>query len=60
MAGNEDKVLAAMKKAGKPVRPGDVAEITGLSKDEVAKAINSLKKDGKIISPKRCFWAPAK
>lgn len=59
MAGVEDKVLQAMKKAGKPVRPGDVAEMTGLDKDEVSKAINALKKDGKIISPKRCFWAPA-
>jgi len=59
MAGNADKVLAAMKKAGEPVRPGDVAEMTGLSKDEVAKAIDELKKADKIISPKRCFWAPA-
>jgi biotin operon repressor len=59
MAGNEDKVLNAMKKAGEPVRPGDLAEMTGLSKDEVTKAINALKKDGKVTSPKRCFYAPA-
>ncbi len=60
MAGNEDKVLAAMKKAGEPVRPGDLVDATGLSKDEVTKAINALKKSGKIMSPKRCFYAPAK
>jgi biotin operon repressor len=59
MAGNEEKVLKAIKKAGKPVRPGDVAEMTGLGKDEVAKAINALKKEGKVVSPKRCFWAAA-
>jgi predicted transcriptional regulator len=59
MAGVEDKVLQAMKKAGKPLRPGDVAELTGLDKDEVSKAINALKKDGKVVSPKRCFWSPA-
>lgn len=59
MADNTDKVLAAMKKAGEPVRPGDLAEATGLSKDDVSKALNALKKDGKIVSPKRCFWAPA-
>ena len=59
MAGNEDKVLAAMKKAGEPVRPGDLVDATGLSKDEVAKAINALKKAGRITSPKRCFYAPA-
>lgn len=49
-----------MKKAGEPVRPGDLADMTGLSKDEVTKAINALKKDGKVTSPKRCFYAPAK
>lgn len=59
MAGNEEKVLKAMKKAGEPVRPGDLAEMTGLSKEEVTKAINALKKDGKVTSPKRCFYAPA-
>ena len=57
--GNVEKVLGAMKKAGKPVRPGEVAEMTGLDKKEVGKAIDALKKEGKITSPKRCFWAPA-
>ena len=59
MAGNEEKVLQAMKKAGEPVRPGDLVDMTGLSKDEVTKAINKLKKDGKVTSPRRCFYAPA-
>lgn len=59
MADKEQMVLTAMENAGKPLRPGDVAELTGLAKDEVSKIINSLKKSGKIISPKRCFWAPA-
>jgi biotin operon repressor len=59
MAGNEEKVLQAMKKAGEPVKPGDLVDSTGLSKDEVTKAINKLKKDGKVTSPKRCFYAPA-
>ena len=55
----EEKVLKAMETAGKPVRPGDVAEITGLDKNSISKAIKQLKKDGKIISPKRCFYSPA-
>ena len=59
MEEKELKVLEAMKKAGKPVRPGDVAEMSGLPKDEVSKIINSLKKQGKITSPRRCFYAPA-
>jgi len=56
----EQMVLEAMEKAGKPVRPGDVAKTVGLAKDEVSKIISNLKKKGKVTSPKRCFYAPAK
>lgn len=59
MADNAQIVLAALQKAGKPLRPGDVAEMTGIDKDEVSKIINKLKKEGKVISPQRCFWTPA-
>lgn len=52
-------VLEAMKKAGKPMRPGDVAKALQMDKEEVAKVIDQLKKDGLVISPKRCFYAPA-
>lgn len=54
----EEKVLKAMVAAGKPVRPGDLATATGLSKDDVAKALKALKSKGKIHSPKQCFYAP--
>ena len=60
MEEKEQIVLETMEKAGKPVRPGDVAKTVGLAKDEVSKIIRSLKKKGKITSPKRCFYAPAK
>ena len=59
MDDKEQTVLEAMEKAGKPVRPGDVAKIIGLESKEVSKAISSLKKKGKVISPKRCYYAPA-
>ena len=55
----ETKVLAEMKKAGKPVRPGDIAKALNVDSKEVSKAIKTLKADGKIISPKRCYYAPA-
>ena len=55
----EKKVLNAMKKAGKPVRPGDVAKLIGEDSKQVSKAIQELKKQGKVVSPKRCFWEPA-
>ncbi|NNG06726.1 MAG: transcriptional regulator [Desulfobacteraceae bacterium] len=59
MEKNEKEVLNAMKKAGKPVRPGDVAKTTGVESKEVSKIINKLKKEGKVISPKRCYYEPA-
>jgi biotin operon repressor len=60
MADNEKKVLSAMKKADKPVRPGDVAKETGMDSKEVSKVIAELKKSGKINSPKRCYYALVK
>lgn len=53
------KVLDAMKKAGKPVRPGDIAKELGLESKAVSKIIADLKKEGSIMSPKRCYYAPA-
>ena len=53
----EKKILSAMKKAGKPVRPGDVAKMVGMESKDVSKIINNLKKEGKVISPKRCFYS---
>ena len=52
------KILDAMKKEGQPMRPGDISEKTGIDKNEVSKIIKSLKDQGKIASPKRCFWEP--
>ena len=59
MEGQEKMIRDAMKKAGKPVRPGDLAKITGLESKEVSKIIKSLKTKGKVIVPKRCYYAPA-
>ncbi|MGE5391608.1 MAG: MarR family transcriptional regulator [Deltaproteobacteria bacterium] len=51
-------VLDAMKKAGKPLKAGEIAELTGLDKKEVDKVMTQLKKDEKISSPKKCYWEP--
>lgn len=56
----EEKVLEAMRNAGEPVNAGKIAEMTGIDKKEVEKAMNKLKAAGSIVSPKRCFWEPAK
>jgi DNA-binding MarR family transcriptional regulator len=54
----ETQILEALMKAGKPLRPGEIAELTGLEKDLVSKIIKSLKAAGKVDSPKRCYYAP--
>ena len=56
MADNKATVLDEMKRIGKPVRPGDVAKIIGIDSKEVSAIIQDLKKEGKVHSPKRCFW----
>jgi Mn-dependent DtxR family transcriptional regulator len=53
----ENKILAAMKKVGKPVRPGDIAKMVDEESKSVSKAIAVLKKKGKVISPKRCYYS---
>lgn len=55
----EKKVLKAMKEAGKPVRPGDLAKAMGVDSKEISKVIDALKKKGQVTSPKRCYYAPA-
>ena len=56
---NKSKVLETMKKAGVPLNAGKIAELSGLDRKEVDKAMKELKEEGAIISPVRCKWAPA-
>lgn len=58
MSDAETIILDTMKKEGKPMRPGDIAAKASVEKKEVSKIINKLKKEGKVMSPKRCFYAP--
>ena len=55
----KDQVLKAMREAGKPVSAGDVAKMLDADRKEVDKAFADLKKEGAIVSPVRCKWAPA-
>lgn len=52
-------ILEAMKTAGEPLNAGKIAELTGLDRKVVDKAMNAMKKDGSIVSPIRCKWEPA-
>ncbi len=51
-----EKVLAVMTASGKPLKAGEIAELAGLDKKVVEKAMNDLKKEDKIVSPVRCAW----
>ena len=55
----KEKVLQAMREAGKPISADDVAKILGADRKEVDKAFAELKKEGAIVSPVRCKWEPA-
>ena len=55
----KEQVLKAMREAGEPLNAGKVADLTGLDRKVVDKAFAELKKEGAIVSPVRCKWAPA-
>lgn len=51
----EEKILKALEQGG-AMKPGDIATAAGVSKDDVSKAIKKLVAEGKVFSPKRCFY----
>jgi biotin operon repressor len=53
-----ETVLEVLKKEGEPMSAGQIAEKSGLDRKVVDKAMNALKADGQIVSPKRCYWTP--
>jgi biotin operon repressor len=55
-----EKVMKVMQKAKAPMSAGQVAEQSGIDRKEVDKAMKVLQTTGKIVSPKRCYWEPAK
>ncbi len=52
----KDQVLKTMKSAGEPLNAGKIAELSGLDRKVVDKALKQLKEEGAIVSPKRCYW----
>ena len=55
----KEQILEAMRKAGEPLNAGKIAELTGLDRKVVDKAMAEMKKEGSIVSPVRCKWEPA-
>ena len=56
----KEVVLNALENSEKPLKGGEIAEITGIDKKEVDKAIKKLTTEGRISSPVRCFYTSVK
>ncbi|MDD6783840.1 MAG: transcriptional regulator [Prevotellaceae bacterium] len=55
----KEKILETMKQAGTPLNAGKIAELSGIDRKEVDKAMKQMKEEGTIVSPVRCKWTPA-
>lgn len=53
----QDQVLNVLKESQEPLKAGEIATKLGVDKSEVDKTIKVLKKEDKIVSPKRCYYA---
>lgn len=51
----EDKILKTLGEKG-AMKTGDIAAEAGIGKDDAAKAVKKLVAEGKVYSPKRCFY----
>ena len=49
-------VLKTLKESTKPMKSAEIAVQAGIEKTLVDKAIQSLKKEDMIISPKVCYY----
>ena len=56
MEDKKEKILLVMQEEAKALRPGEIADISGIDKKDVSKYIKELKTEEKVFSPKRCFW----
>jgi DNA-binding IclR family transcriptional regulator len=52
----KDNVLEIFKNTDKTLRLGEIAEKTGIESKEVTKIIKELREEGKVYSPKRCYY----
>ncbi len=55
----KNTVLTTLKNAGEPLNAGKIAELSGLDRKDVDKAMKQLKEEGAITSPVRCKWTVA-
>jgi DNA-binding GntR family transcriptional regulator len=54
----KEMILQTLRAAGKPLNVSAIAALTGVDKKLISHALALMKRDGDIISPIRCKWAP--
>ncbi len=52
----KERVLQTLQQSSDPMKAGEIATAAGIDKKEVDKGIKALVKEGKVHSPKRCFY----
>jgi len=55
----KEKILKLLSKS-EPLKTGEIAKMLKLDSKDITKALKILKKEEKIISPKRCFYTVEK
>jgi len=53
----KDNVIEVFKNSDKPLRPGDIANSLDMESKEISKVIKELREEGRVYSPKRCYYA---
>jgi Mn-dependent DtxR family transcriptional regulator len=56
----EKIILETLKKNVHPLKSAEIASLAGIDKKEVDKSLKELQKNGKVTSPKRCFYSVKK
>ena len=51
-----DLIMKTLTASAVPMKAGEIAEAANLDKKEVDKAMKVLKSEGRIASPRRCYW----
>ena len=49
-------VFKTLQTSDEPLSAGAIAAASKLDRKDVDKAMKALKAEGRIVSPKRCFW----
>jgi DNA-binding MarR family transcriptional regulator len=49
-------VIETLANSPEPLKAGEIADIAGIDKKDVEKAIKQLVQQGRVESPKRCYY----